>query len=118
LQWNTWLVRSQEVYNGYWVDTKTCSKLYNIQIIPLVHILSRMRERWSDLEEIQENIKFLYNSCDYKKLNSQVKMRNLRHNIMNLRMKLEKQYALSFAVQVSREAEAIVMEEKNRFSRK
>jgi len=52
---------------------------------------------------------FLFTSCNQVKL-SKLKGRNLKHHIANLKVKLEKRYALSFGVQVASTAESIIQE--------
>lgn len=73
-------------------------------------ILRRMKENWKDLEEMKKSVEFLFSVCNPKKLNAKLKTRNLKHNMLNLRLKLEKQYYLSFAVQVAETANAIALD--------
>jgi len=42
-----------------------------------------------------------------------LKARNLKHNISNLQLKLDKQYALSFAVRVAEIADFIALQDHN-----
>jgi len=107
---DTWYACVQELPYGHWVDFKDDRRRYNIRIVPMLSILSRMRGEWADLEEMEKSIKFLFNTCNQKKLNTKLKARNLKHNISNLRLKLEKQYALSFAVRVAELADSIALE--------
>jgi len=55
-------------------------------------------------------VDFLFKSCNQKKLISKLKKRNLKHNIANLKVKLDKQYALSFGVKVAYMADVIAQE--------
>jgi hypothetical protein len=105
-----WYVCVQELPYGHWVDLKDNRRRYNIRLVPMLSILNRMRGEWADLEEMEKSIEFLFNSCNQKKLNTKLKARNLKHNISNLRLKLEKQYALSFAVRVAELADSIALE--------
>merc|ERR1719320_752955 len=100
-----WRACTQELCNGQWVDLTSGLKLYKIQIVP-------MKDDWSEYEEIAKRIHFLFNSCNQKKLNTKLKPRSLKHHIVNLRVKLEKQYALSFAVRVANIADSIALEER------
>jgi len=104
-----WHVRSQELPDGKWVDLTSGLKLYNIQIVPMIDILNRMKDDWSDYDEMKKRIGFLFNTCDKKKHKSKLRSRCLKHHIVNLRVKLEKQYALSFAVRVARIADYIAL---------
>jgi len=107
---DTWMPCVQELPYGHWVDLKDNRKRYNIRLVSMLSILDRMRDEWADLEEMEKSIDFLFNSCNQKKLNTKLKARNLKHNISNLRLKLEKQHALSFAVRVAELADSIAME--------
>jgi len=70
-----------------------------------------MKDEWSGFEEMKRRIEFLFNSCNQKKLNTRLKPRSLKHHIVNLRVKLEKQFALSFALRVANIADSIVLEQ-------
>jgi len=76
----------------------------------MLDILNRMKDDWSEFEEMEKRIEFLFNSCNQKKLNTRLKPRSLKHHIVNLKVKLEKQYALSFAVRVANIADSIALE--------
>jgi len=108
-----WEPCAQELPYGHWVDLKNNRRRYKIQLVPMLSILNRMQEHWTDHEEMERSIDFLFNSCNQKKLNTRLKARNLKHNISNLRLKLEKQYALSFAVRAAEIADSIAMEGQN-----
>jgi len=110
---NVWEPCAQELPYGHWVDLKNNRRRYKIQLVPMLSILNRMQEHWTDREEMERSIDFLFNSCNQKKLNTRLKARNLKHNISNLRLKLEKQYALSFAVRVAEIADSIALEDQN-----
>jgi len=115
---DTWYPCVQETAYGHWVDSKDNRKRYNIRLVSMLSILNRMRDEWADLEEMEKSIDFLFNSCNQKKLNTKLKARNLKHNISNLRLKLEKQYALSFAIRVAELADSIALEGHSVSSRK
>jgi len=104
-----WYPCIQEQRYGHWVDLNDSRRRCNIQILTMESILYSMRDQWTDLEEMERSMEFLFNSCNQKKLNTKLKARNLKHNISNLRFKLEKQYALSFAVRVAEVADAIAL---------
>merc|ERR1739838_767452 len=106
---NAWYPCTQELPYGHWVDLKDSRRRYNIQILTMESILYSMRDQWADLEEMEKSMEFLFNSCNQKKLNTKLKARNLKHNISNLRLKLEKQFNLSFAVRVAETADAMAL---------
>jgi len=110
---NAWYPCAQEVPYGHWVDLKDSRKRYNIQLLPMLSILNRMQDQWADHEEMEKSMEFLFKSCNQKKLNTRLKARNLKHNISNLRLKLEKQYDLSFAVRVAETADSIALGDQN-----
>jgi len=110
---NAWNPCAQEVPYGHWVDLKDSRKRYNIQLLPMLSILNRMQDQWADHEEMEKSMEFLFKSCNQKKLNTRLKARNLKHNISNLRLKLEKQYDLSFAVRVAETADSIALGDQN-----
>jgi len=105
-----WVMCTQELPYGYWIDSKDSRKMYRIQIVPMVDILSRMKDELTDIEETEKSMDFLFNSCNHKKLNTKLKARNLRHNIANLKVKLEKQHMLCFGVSVADIADEIALE--------
>lgn len=107
---DVWFPCAQELPYGNWVDLKDSRKRYNIQIFTLESILNRMTGQWTDLCEMERSIEFLFNLCNQKKLNTKLKARNLKHNISSLRLKLEKQYNLRFAVRVAEAANSIAFE--------
>merc|ERR1719285_12752 len=113
---DVWCPCLQELPYGGWVDLKDCRRRYNIQILTMESILYSMRDQWTDLDEMERSMEFLFNSCNQKKLNTKLKARNLKHNISNLRLKLEKQYALSFAVRVAEAADAMALEGEDLFT--
>jgi len=110
---DAWDSCAQEMRYGHWVDLKNRRRKYNIQLVPMLNILNRMQEQWTDHDEMEKSIDFLCNSCNHKKLITTVKARNLKHNISNLQLKLEKQYALSFAVRVAEIADSVALEHQN-----
>jgi len=110
---NIWNSCVQEAPSGHWVDLKHRRRRYNIQIVPMLSILNRMQKHWTDHKKMEQSINFLFNSCNQKKLNTRLKARNLKHNINNLQLKLDKQYALGFAVRVAEIADSIALEDQN-----
>jgi len=110
---NVWNSCVKKVADGHWVDLKHRRRRYNIQLVPMLSILNRMQDHWTTYAEMEQNIDFLFNSCNQKKLHTRLKARNLKHNISNLQLKLDKQYALSFAVRVAEIADFIALQDHN-----
>lgn len=107
---NRWEKRAYQVEDTQWVDLKNNSIEIRVQIVPMSEILERLDEELlSSKTDVKKNIDFLFTSCNQVKL-SQLKGRNLRHHIVNLKVKLEKRYALSFGIQVANTAETISKE--------
>lgn len=107
-----WQICAKEMPDGQWVDMKNDGKIIRVQLIPMSKILQKLKEddfTYED-QEIAKSMEFLFTSCNQKKLNSKLKGRNLKHNISNLKLKLDKQYALRFAVQVANTADSIAQE--------
>jgi len=103
-----WVLCAEELFDGRWVDIKNDREVIRVQLIPMRKILQKLGEEFaSEKQEVEKSIEFLFTNCNQKKLNSKLKGRNLKHNISNLKQKLEKQYALRFAVQVATTADAI-----------
>jgi len=105
----TWKLRAQELPRRNWLDMRNLRKPLRVKLIPLTKILGRMSEDIFD-KDVEKQLDFLFNDCNQKKLNTKVKKRNLKHNIQNLKVKLEKQHCLSFAVRVVNVADAIAKE--------
>jgi len=114
LESGRWLMCAQQLPNGNWVDMKSMErKAIRVQLVPMIRILERLGQALvtgPGNQEVEKNMEFLFTSCNQKKLNSKLKGRNLKHNIANLKVKLEKQYKLSFAVQVANTADSIALE--------
>jgi len=104
-----WIPRAEEQAGRYWVDIANSRKPFRVKIIPLVNILERMADQIFDWD-VQKQLNFLYRDCNQTKLNTKLKKRNLKHNIQNLKSKLEKQNSLSFAVRVVKVADTIAKE--------
>jgi len=103
-----WYLCADEQPDGSWVDYKNNKEVIRVQLIPMKEILEKLGEEYaSENQELEKSIEFLFTNCNQKKLNSKLKGRNLKHNISNLKVKLEKQYALRFAVTVATTADAI-----------
>jgi len=108
-----WVVCARELSDERWVDLKNDQREIQVRLVQMVTILEKMMEEETAVEsaDVQKGfVEFLFKTCNQKKLNTKLKKRNLKHNIANLKVKLEKQYALSFAVKVATTAEAIVQE--------
>jgi len=90
-----WRACAQELPYGRWLNLKN-DRLYMVNVVPMSSILLQMKDEWRDSEELEKSVEFLFNSCNH----------------INLRLKLEKQYALSFAVQVATMADCIALEEQ------
>jgi len=105
-----WQVRAQQVDGKEWVDLQNNEMQIHVQIVPMRRILERLAEDFFiSKNEVKKSIDFLFTSCNQVKL-SKLKGRNLKHHIANLKVKLEKRYALSFGVQVANTAETIANE--------
>jgi len=109
-----WQLCAQELPDGRWLDMKNNHKEILVHIIPMSKILQKLGDdgdaQAASIQEVEKSMEFLFKSCNQKKLNSKLKGRNLRHNIDNLKVKLEKQYSLCFAVQVASVADSIAKE--------
>jgi len=106
-----WEMCAKELPDGRWVDMKNNGRVIRVQLIPMSKILEQLGDEFaSENQEVEKSMEFLFTSCNQKKLNSKLKGRNLKHNITNLKVKLEKQYALRFAVQVATTADSIAQE--------
>jgi len=102
-----WRERTRELPNGNWVDLTSGLTLNSIYVVPMINILNRMKDDWSEYDEMENRIDFLFNTCNQHKLHTKLRPRSLKHHIINLRVKLEKQCALSFAVNVAKTADSI-----------
>jgi len=112
-----WQLCAQELPDGRWLDMKNNGEEIIVHLIPMSKILRKLGEAQAQpatSQEVEKCMEFLFKSCNQKKLNSKLKGRNLRHNIDNLKVKLEKQYSLCFAVQVASVADSIAKEEEER----
>jgi len=106
-----WMMCAQELPDGLWMDMKNNRKVIRVNIIPMSKILEKLGEEFaSENQKVEKSMEFLFTNCNQKKLNSKLKGRNLKHNISNLKVKLEKQYALRFAVQVATTGDSIAQE--------
>jgi len=102
-----WSAAAREFPDGRWVDCKY-NRTIVVTLIPMQKILRRLRNEVSGSQEVAKHMEFLFTSCDQSKLNGKLKSRNLKHNINNLNLKLEKQYALNFAITVANIAEEMI----------
>jgi len=111
LKSGVWNLCAQELTDGRWIDMKNNGQEIFVRLIPMNLILQKFLEgRVAKSQEVGKCMEFLFKFCNQKKLNSKLKGRNLRHNIDNLKVKLEKQHSLSFAVQVASTADLIAKE--------
>jgi len=108
-----WATCARELSDERWVDLKNDHREIEVRRVQMITILEKMMEEQTAVEsaDVQKSfVEFLFKTCNQKKLNTKLKKRNLKHNIANLKVKLDKQYALSFAVKVATTAEALVQE--------
>jgi len=108
---DSWVKRTVEQPGGKWWDIPTQRKI-RLKLVALDSILQRLGGDYSELfsGNIDKQMQFLFLSCNQKKLNTKLKKRNLKHNIANLKVKLEKQHCLSFAVRIANIADSIAKE--------
>lgn len=108
---NQWVKRTVEQPGGRWWDMVTQRKI-RLKLVTLDQILQRLGGDYTELfsGNIEKQMDFLFLSCNQKKLNTKLKKRNLKHNIANLKVKLEKQHCLSFAVRIANIADSIAKE--------
>jgi len=105
-----WHIRARQQEDEEWIDFKNNKMPIRVHIVPMSSILENLgEEHLANKNEIKKSIDFLFNSCNQEKL-TKLKGRNLKHHIANLKVKLEKRYALSFGVRVANTAEAIAQE--------
>jgi len=105
-----WHIRARQQEDERWVDFRNNKVLIRVQVVPMNKILENMGEDYlASKNEINKSIDFLFTSCNQEKL-TKLKGRNLKHHIANLKVKLEKRYALSFGVRVANTAETIAQE--------
>lgn len=106
----SWQMRAQELDDGQWIDVKNNRVRILVNVVPMSKILETLGEELLvSKNDIKKSMDFLFTSCNQVKL-SKLKGRNLKHHIANLKVKLEKRYALSFGVQVASTAESIIQE--------
>lgn len=110
---DSWMPRAQQLADGWWVDLKNKRRPIRVHMIPLIRILERLGE---DVlrrnRDLRKSLDFLFTACDQRKLNGKLKGRNLRHNIISLKVKIAKRYGLSFGVQVASIARSILQEDE------
>jgi len=105
----SWTLRAQQLANGCWVDLQNNRSLIRVQMIPLIRILKRLSEDvFRRNMDLNKSLDFLYTASDQRKLHGKLKNRNVRHNIMSLRAKINKRCGLSFGVQVASIARSIM----------
>jgi len=109
----SWNICVKELSDHRWVDMKNDLREIKVKKVQMDTILERMMKdkiTVGSADALKTYVDFLFKSCNQKKLNSKLKKRNLKHNIANLKVKLDKQHALSFAVKVADTADAIAQE--------
>jgi len=108
----SWNICAKELSDHRWVDMKNDLREIKVTKLQMDTILQRMMQDKTTVnsDTLKNYVDFLFKSCNQKKLNSKLKKRNLKHNISNLKVKLDKQYALSFAVKVANTADVIAQE--------
>jgi len=107
---NRWLPCAQELKNGQWVDLKNSRRMIKVQLVPILNVLQKIEEV-NENPDAEKYLDFLFTACNQRKLINKLKSRNLKHNIANLQFKLQKQYALNFAIKVARTADSIALEQ-------
>jgi len=79
-----------------------------VNVFPLLNILDVMKEQLAyNNHNLEKSLEFLFNSCNMKKLSRQLKHRNIKHNIMSLSHRLDKQRFLAFAIEFAKTADLI-----------
>jgi len=107
----SWQLCAKELPDGRWVDMKNNKTEIRVRIVPMARIMQKIDEEFVESEEkVEKSMNFLFKLCNQKKLNSKLTERSLKHNIANCKVKLQKQHALSFAVQVAKTADTIAQE--------
>jgi len=105
-----WQIRARQQEGYQWVDFKNNNMPIRVHVVPMGKILEKLgEEHFVNRSENKKSIDFLFNFCNQEKL-TKLKGRNLKHHIANLKVKLEKRYALSFGIRVANAAEAIAQE--------
>lgn len=104
-----WIKRAEEDSGRIQRDLRNPHRHLSVIIIPLTKILQRMMDHNFEVN-VEKRLDFLFEVCNQKMLNSNLKKRNLKHNIDCLKAKLEKNRYLIFAIRVRKIADAIAKE--------
>jgi len=105
-----WQVRAEQLEDDRWIDLQNNKIEICVHIVSMSKILEKLGgENLRSKTDLVKSMDFLFTSCNQAKL-SKLKGRNLKHHIANLKVKLEKRYALSFGVQIAHTAEIITQE--------
>jgi len=104
----TWLPCAKELKDGKWVDLKNNRRMIKVRLVPILVVMQKMGSL-QELTNVEKYLDFLFTACNQRKLVNKLKIRNLKHNIANLKLKLQKQYALNFAIQVALTADSIAL---------
>jgi len=108
---NIWSTCVEELPGRMWVDHRFNRKSLKITVVPLIRILERMAGKQTPQNtDLEKCLQFLFSTCNQKKIFSKLKSRKLKHNIANLKIKLDKQHSLAFAVCLSTVAGKIAEE--------
>jgi hypothetical protein len=106
-----WIMCVRELADGRWTDIKNNHTEVLIKLVPMSKVLKKLLVQFpAEKQELERNVTFLFTQCNQKKLNSKLKGRNLKSNILTLKDKLEKQHLLRFSVQVATMADIIAQE--------
>jgi len=106
-----WRSVARETQDRSWVDLRY-NKTIHVKVIPFLRILQRLRDKFHPHQKIGKCVEFLFTSFDRKKFRGKLKARSLKHNIANLKLKLEKQYFLNFAINAATTADCITIDDQ------
>jgi hypothetical protein len=109
---DTWLPCAKEVKDGKWVDLKSRRRTIKVRLVPVLEVLQKIGSL-QELTHMEKYLDFLFTACNQRKLVKKLKIRNIKHNIANLKLKLQKQYALNFAIKVALKADSIALEHED-----
>jgi len=108
---HNWSICAEQLEGEHWVDHRYHRKPIVVKVVPLSKILKRLEgQQVPEIQSLEKSLQFVFSTCNQRKLSSQLKMRNIKHNIANLTTKLNRQYSLQFARQISDIAEKISAE--------
>jgi len=106
----SWSTCVEQVSGEQWIDHRYDRRTVVVKVIPLQSILERLGgQRKPETQRFEKCLQFLFTTCDQKKL-FKLKLRNIKHNIANVKTKLDKQHSLAFSIQLSKTAENLSAE--------